>query len=188
LHMGYSRLNKHSIGIEIVNAGWFRKSGSNYVRDRIVKSESEMPTMEPHAHARVGSGTFWWPSYTDKQLEVLDDVTQGIISEYNILDITTHEQIDTRGWKTDPGPAFPLERYKRLLMTTQNDRSVDSDKYEVAASRLNVRNGPGTSFEVINSVSRGQIVEVIDKRNDWARIDIDGNDDGWVSDAYIRRA
>lgn len=187
-HMGYSSLNKHSIGIEIVNAGWFRKSGSNYVRDRIVKPESEMPPMEPYAHSRVGSGTFWWPSYSDKQLEVLDNITEEIVAQYNILDITSHEQIDTRGWKTDPGPAFPIERYKRLLMTTQNNRSLDSDKYEVAASRLNVRSGPGTSFSVIDSVSRGQMVKVIDMRNDWARVDINGNDDGWVSEAFIRRA
>lgn len=186
-HMGYNGLNNHSIGIEIVNAGWFRKDGNTYYRDRLRKSASQMPPMEPHRHAAVGGGTFWWPKYTDQQLEALDEITEDILGAYDILDVTTHEEIDTRGWKTDPGPAFPLERYKRLMTTTQPHRDLDGDRYQVTARRLNVRFGPGTSFDIAASVSRGDIVEVIDTRGSWARIDIDGNDDGWVHEAYIRR-
>lgn len=186
-HMGYSGLNSHSIGIEIVNAGWFRKDGNVYYRDNIRKNASQMPPMEEHRHARVGGGPFWWPKYTEQQLDAVEALTTDILAEYGILDIVTHEEIDTRGWKTDPGPAFPLERYKRLMTTTVPHRDLDSDSYQVTAGTLNVRGGPGTQFEAMGKVHRGDIVEVIDMRGDWARIDHNGNDDGWVHEAYIRR-
>jgi len=185
-HMGYSGLNNHSIGIEIVNAGWFRKDGDTYYRDNLRRHSSQMPPMEPHRHARVGGGTFWWPKFTTQQLDVLDGLTEDILAQYNILDIVTHEQIDTRGWKTDPGPAFPMDRYTRLLHRANMNRDEDEDLYQVTASKLNVRQGPGTNFSVDGTVRRGDIVSVIDERGDWMRIDRDGNTDGWVHEAYIR--
>lgn len=185
-HMGYNGLNNHSIGIEIVNAGWFRKDGDVYYRDKLRKKASQMPPMEPHKHSRVGGGTFWWPKYTEAQLDVLDDLTAAILANYNILDIVTHEEIDTRGWKTDPGPAFPMERYTRLLRTTNNNRADDGDPHQVTAKELNVRGGPGTQFGVMREIHRGDVVDVIAEHGDWRRIDQDGNDDGWVHGAYLR--
>lgn len=186
-HMGYNGLNNHSIGIEIVNAGWFRKDGNTYYRDNLRKPASQMPPMVEHRHSRVGGGTFWWPRYTTQQLEALDALTSDIIEEYDILDIVSHEEIDTRGWKTDPGPAFPMERYKRLLVTNTPNRDLDGDRYQVTAGTLNVRSGPGTQFNIMTEVHRGDVVEVIDERGDWRRIDLEGNDDGWVHEAYLRR-
>lgn len=186
-HMGYNGLNNHSIGIEIVNAGWFRKEGNTYYRDNLRKHASDMPPMEEHRHARVGGGSFWWPKYTSQQLEVLDDLTRDILEEYDILDIVSHEEIDTRGWKTDPGPAFPMERYTRLLHQANMDRDDDSDPYQVTAGSLNVRGGPGTEFSKIGKIKRGDIVNVIDESGVWKRIDLDGNDDGWVHGGYLRR-
>lgn len=186
-HMGYNGLNQHSIGIEIVNAGWFRKDGTTYYRDNIRKKASQMPPMIMQPHRRVGSGDLWWPKYTDQQLDAVEGLTRDILAEYDIIDIVSHEEIDTRGWKTDPGPAFPMERYKRLLSTGTPHRDLDGDRYQVTAGSLNVRSGPGTSFSVMGKVRRGDIVNVIDKRGDWARLDHDGNDDGWVHEAYIRR-
>lgn len=186
--MGYNGLNHYSIGIEIVNAGWFRKDGTTYYRDKLRKPASQMPPMEPHPHPRVGGGIFWWPSYTEKQLSVVEDLTEDILATYDILDIVTHEEIDTRGWKTDPGPAFPMDRYKRLLHVANLNRDDDSDPYQVTAGTLNVRSGPDANFEKIGEVHRGDIVNVIDERGVWKRIDQDGNDDGWVHGGYLRRA
>jgi len=185
-HMGYNGLNQYSIGIEIVNAGWFRKSGTTYFRDNIRRKESDMPRMGAYTNSRVGSGTFWWPEYPDKQLEAVEALTRDIISEYGIIDIVSHEEIDTRGWKTDPGPMFPMDRYKRLL-TLSEPREDTTDAYQVTAGSLNVRQGPGTNFSVINSVHRGDIVGVVDARGSWRRIDLNGNDDGWVHEAYLRK-
>ena len=179
-HMGYTGLNSHSIGIEIVNLGWMRKSGKYYVRDDLQIHQRNMPNMVEAENARVGSGTLYWPSYTKMQLDALEQLTADLIAEYPIMDVVSHEEIDTRGWKTDPGPAFPMNRYKKLL----GGRDLDDDKYMVTASKLNVRGGPGTSFEKVgNALKKGAEVNVSGVHGDWMRI----SDDGWVHGAYLRR-
>lgn len=179
-HMGYTGLNNYAIGIEIVNAGWLNKGPQNYFRDGLT-----MPLATPVVegkNARVGGGTYYWPAYPEKQLSSVIDVTKDLIEEYNILDIVSHEEIDTRGWKTDPGPAFPMERFKRLLLASPH-RDLDVDRYEVTASELNTRTGPGTAFPSTSTIVRGTIVSVEQKNGDWCRID----SDHWVHGAYLRR-
>lgn len=179
-HMGYSGLNNHSIGIEIVNPGWFRKSGNNYVRDNISVPVKRFPNAVEAPNPRVGSGMLYWPLYTDAQLESLDAITQELLDAYSIVDIVSHEEIDTRGWKTDPGPAFPMNRYKALL----GGRDTDADSYQVTASKLNVRSGPGGHYAKLGAgLKRGTIVEAQGQSGRWIRI----SSDGWVHGGYLRR-
>ena len=179
-HMGYSGLNSHSIGIEIVNPGWFRKSGNYYVRDNLRVPVSRFPYAIEAPNARAGSGTFYWPRYTEQQLDAVESITRELIDVYPIIDIVSHEEIDTRGWKTDPGPAFPMNRYKRLL----GGRDQDADQYMVTASTLNVRGGPSTRFaQVRDPLPRGSIVEAMGQEGRWVRI----SEDGWVYGGYLRR-
>lgn len=179
-HMGYSGLNSHSIGIEVVNLGWLRRSGDFYVRDNLKIPVRKLETIEA-PNPRVGSGKLYWPLYTNAQIEALETLTKELVEKYNIIDIVSHEEIDTRGWKTDPGPAFPMQRFKNLL----SHRDLDGDEYVVTASSLNVRGGPGTRYEkVAEPLKRGQVVTSQDVRGDWVRI----SEDGWVHGGYLRRA
>jgi len=189
-HMGYSGLNSHSIGIEIVNVGWLKDEGNMWVRrnsrGQVEASMSKSAKGVVMANARVGGGKFFWPAYPDKQLEAVGDITDDILEEYNILDIVSHEEIDTRGWKTDPGPSFPMDEYKRLVRENPH-RDLDSDAYQVTASSLNVRSGPGSNYGKITSVLRGDIVLVVEADGKWKRIDLNGNEDGWVHGGYLRK-
>ena len=188
--MGYSGLNAHSIGIEIVNVGWLRDEGNRWVRrnahGKIVASMPKSAKGIIAKNARVGGGEFFWPEYPEKQLSSVADVTEDILEEYSILDIVSHEEIDKRGWKTDPGPSFPMDEYKRLVMDAPH-RDLDADSYQVTASSLNVRSGPSSSFGVLASVRRGDIVLVVETDGKWMRLDLDGNSDGWVHGGYLRR-
>jgi N-acetylmuramoyl-L-alanine amidase len=182
-HMGYKGLNNYSIGIEIVNIGWLRQLGNGQFQDAYGNTRTEADF--PHglvfaASPRAGSGTFAWPRYTPEQLAAVDSLTEALCDKYSIIDIVSHEEIDTRGWKTDPGPAFPMQLLKRHLAS---DRGDDSERYEVTASSLRVRSGPGAQFDTLRNINRGTSVEVIDRNGEWAQID----EDGWVHSGYLRR-
>jgi len=51
----------------------------------------------------------------------------------------------------------------------------------VDAGVLNIRNGPGTNFDVVSSLSQGDRVTVIETSGGWSRI----TNEGWVSSAYL---
>lgn len=183
-YMGYTGLNSHSIGIEIVNIGWLRRISNDMYQDAYgnKKTAASFPNgLVEAAHPTVGSGVFYWPNYTEAQLNAVENLTKDLIKTYPIIDVVSHEEIDNRGWKTDPGPAFPMKRMKRHLVS---DRGEESEKFTVTASRLNVRGGPGTRFSVIDSLSHGKMVEITERNGSWARI----SDDGWVHSSYLRRA
>lgn len=186
---GYTGLNSYSIGIEIVNIGWLRKVGDHTYKDaygNTVKDDDSIGALKDglvvSPHPRVGSGTFYWPTYPKAQLDAVQELTESLIRDYGIEDIISHEEIDTRGWKTDPGPAFPMNRFKALLP----ERNQDDDKYEVISDTpLNVRSGPGTRFGVLTTLPRGTSVTVEDIEGRWGRVD--SYPKGWVHMGYLRR-
>jgi N-acetylmuramoyl-L-alanine amidase len=160
-----------------------RQLSNGYLQDAYgnTKNEDDFPHGIVYAPCvRAGSGTFAWPRYTPEQLSAVDDLTAALCQKYSIMDIVSHEEIDTRGWKTDPGPAFPMQLVKRHLTT---DRGNDFEKWEVTASSLRVRSGPGSQYETVRSLVTGQQVEVINRNSEWVQID----NDGWVHGGYLRR-
>lgn len=94
---GRDKLNDWSIGIELVNLGWATK---------------ELPQWDV-----VTIGDDEWQAYPELQLAALDDVVDALLEAYPaIAEIVGHEDICIpRGRKKDPGPAFPMERYRALL-------------------------------------------------------------------------
>lgn len=126
-YKGTSGLNDHSIGFEITNVGWLRKQANGTFTDwtgrrtyREGEGDLKGRDLIAQPHPRVGGGMLYWPSYPEAQLAAVELATRAVLGAYDIEDIVSHEEIDTRGWKTDPGPAFPMQRFKRLL---GNDRS-----------------------------------------------------------------
>lgn len=180
-YQGYNGLNSHSIGIEIVNIGWLRKVGNDSYQDAYGNIRSlDHEDLIKAPCARAGSGDFYWPIYKKAQLDAVEELTKELILEYDIIDIVSHEEIDTRGWKTDPGPAFPMNRFKSLIQ----ERGIDYEMYEVISDTpLNVRLGPGTRFGIVMELAKGTPVMVEDVQGSWARI----NDSHWVHKNYLRK-
>ena len=53
---------------------------------------------------------------------------------------------------------------------------------------LNIRSGPGVEFNTIaDPLTLGTRVTLLDARNRWSKVDVDGDNDieGWVYNKYI---
>ena len=56
--------------------------------------------------------------------------------------------------------------------------SNQPELYEILADNLNVRKGPGTNYEVISSVKKGDVYTIIEKENDFGKLK---SGLGWIS-------
>jgi uncharacterized protein YraI len=56
----------------------------------------------------------------------------------------------------------------------------------VATSNVNVRSGPGTGYGIVDTLRRGEPVEIVQCQGSWCYIEKAGPD-GWVSANYLSR-
>jgi N-acetylmuramoyl-L-alanine amidase len=184
-HAGPSRfgsltdLNTHSIGIEFCNPGWLKPNGANrwvdYHGNRRSSDELEdYGGFIESPHPRVGSATYAWPLFTDAQVAKGLEIARAIVAKYDIRAVVTHEEIDTRGWKTDPGPAF--EQHQRAFVDLLDSGEAEPARvYAVNATRLNLRGGPGTGYDTIDPpghLPRGTRVTIIRQDGNWGFVEV----------------
>jgi len=64
---------------------------------------------------------------------------------------------------------------------------VGTDLREVTGDLVNMRDGPGTDFSVIDKLSRGSIVNVLEAGTDgWVRVEVETTGlSGWMSDQFL---
>lgn len=123
----------------------------------------------------------------------------ALIAKYDIQDIITHEEIDKRGWKTDPGPAFPQPMFKDLL-GQDFDTDQPAPSYRVIANRLNFRGGPDGDADKVDPpgfLPEGTTVEIIRRSGVWAFVTVSGvpggagalevGMKGWIHTDYVER-
>lgn len=200
VYHGRSGVNGFSIGIEIVNPGYhFKAADGGWLGwDRKPVSAAKLapfPGMIEAQDPWVGSARQYWPLFPEDQLKAVETLTKALLKTYrSLVDIVGHRDIDTvRRWKVDPGPAFPMKRFLRLI--DHRDDTVIPATYvvETTGGRLNVRGGPGTSFDTLDwgPLRNGQQVERLEARGEWYLIRrwIDGvPHQGWVYAAYLAPA
>ncbi|MDD5092298.1 MAG: SH3 domain-containing protein [Candidatus Wallbacteria bacterium] len=63
--------------------------------------------------------------------------------------------------------------------------SEKAQQATVTATSLNVRSGPGTSYSIIDCLSNGVTVPVLDSSNGWYKIITPNNITGWSSSGYL---
>ena len=189
-HAGRSRwkgrtgLNQYSIGIEIVNAGPLTKHADNHYRTHFGKviSDPAEVVIAAHKHQRE---TRYWHNYTEAQLARVEELTMALLDEYPQIDeIVGHDDI-AKGRKSDPGPAFPMERYVALVDARREDRP---QQMVVTAPRLNVREGPGANYDKLDGVGpfvRGTEVKILEREDPWVFVSTASDEEGWVSSHYL---
>jgi len=76
-----------------------------------------------------------------------------------------------------------------LIATTQSTTIPDSigDIRTVSGNRVNVRGGPSTSHGVVNKLTRGASVEILEDNGDgWVLMQpVDGGESGWIADFLL---
>lgn len=189
--MGRSGVNNFSIGFEFVNPGYFvLKNGHLYdAYDNKVSATraAEYDLSIKGRNPKVGSGVYIWPGYNKPQIDAGVAAFEAICEAYDIQHVATHEEVDVRGWKTDPGPAFPMNRF--VIKGDVNDRSDGGSRCEerktVSASKLRVRKGPGIMHGVITVLPRGSKVCVLEDTGAWSRVEYAPGKQGWLADKHI---
>ncbi|MDH5424988.1 MAG: N-acetylmuramoyl-L-alanine amidase [Gammaproteobacteria bacterium] len=186
---GRKGYNKYSIGIEIDNAGILKPNGSGKYVSWFNKTYS--PDEVIKAKHRNSGAEQYWHQYTEEQINAVFEICECLCENYAIREILGHEEIAPQR-KTDPGPAFPLERLR--LTVFENDREQESvaaggqqlAKFaRVTTPLLNIRKGPGISFEkTAEPLIIDSRVEVIESDNDWTKVRY--SVEGWVSTKYLQ--
>jgi N-acetylmuramoyl-L-alanine amidase len=195
---GYTDLNAHSIGVEIVNYG------GTPLFDHVTRIPLTREGASMHRHldndGPAGAAHKWiqaihpldqgkqpmlWQKYTAPQFEVLDLLVPLLVDTYNLRDVVGHEDIAIpSGRKDDPGPAFPLDHYRKFA---DHGNAGGEGRYLVVSEDLNVRGGPGTSFSVIGKLLRGDSVKVLKFDEKWALI-VHGTARAWVHGSFLMKA
>ncbi len=95
-----------------------------------------------------------------------------------------------------------IDRIEDVLLTTRRDdvavaapapveaaaapvAEPQADLRQIAGSRVNMRQGPGTQHSVVTKLGRGDSVEVLRREGDWLKLRVtDSRQIGWIA-AYL---
>ena len=188
---GLTSLNQYSIGIEIANYGWLDRQGDgSFKRPETSRFKAKDVTI-----GRMPGGTEekGWENYTAEQLASVEAATLALLDHYPaIREIVGHQEI-APGRKFDPGPAFPLQRFKNLVLGRGDDALDGPDgpapeRFEATAS-LNIRGGPGIEFAPleVSPLKIGTKVVKLDEQGDWYFVSLAKAraQKGWVNRRYL---
>lgn len=174
--------NKYSIGIELDNAGPLTKSGNSYI-STFGKSypESEV-ILGKHRNEQTER---YWHAFTETQIRTCYDICNALIAKYNIKFILGHEEI-CPGRKTDPGPAFPLDKLRNdLLLDIRKDSDAQPTHGVVNATLLNFRQSPSVSAPLqANPLQKNVAVTILEEKDGWFRVRTEI--EGWVKKEFIQ--
>lgn len=180
---GLSGLNSYSIGIEMDNAGPLKKVGNKYQAWFGTLYAEDEVVLAKH---KLEDESRWWHAYTEVQIQKALELAQLLVRHYGLKDVVGHEDI-APDRKRDPGPAFPLENVRASVLGREEE---EPEHYEVTASTLNIRSGPGVEFPAAaEPLKRGTEVVLLEKRDRWNKVELvkNGDIEGWVHNQFLAK-
>ena len=192
-HAGESRLgnrtdlNKYSIGIEIVNAGFLTEksdgSFTTWYGDPVNKEDAVLLKHKNESKEK------YWHTYTKNQIDSVKVLCDTLCDVFGIKYIVGHDDISP-GRKQDPGPAFPVEKIKSQLLdnrkeaTSSATASQQKDFGVVKVNKLNIRQGGNMqAAKVAMPITKDQNVEIIEEKDGWYKVET--KIQGWVNGDHI---
>lgn len=182
-HQDRSGMNRYSIGIEMDNAGIVTPSGSHYVSWFGRKYPAEETMKAVHRNEDFER---YWHVYTEAQINAAYELCEALTKAYPVKYILGHEEVSP-GRKSDPGPAFPLDKLRQRLL--EKDRSEEEaadtpEAAEVAVDSLNFRESPSAeSGKVSKPLRKGMQLKILDKQGSWYKVAVEQQ--GWVMGTFI---
>lgn len=135
--------------------------------------------------AADGTQYFGWIKMTD--VEYAPDYKPQSETNNTTKSAETTKRSETTTKKTAETTAKPAETTTKASETTTY-KYTSTGSYSVSDSvgdSLNVRKGPGTSYDVVKELSIGDKVTVVEWNGNWAHITVNGEDVGYVSGTYL---
>jgi N-acetylmuramoyl-L-alanine amidase len=175
-HAGYSwwegdrSLNTYSIGIELDNAGFLKKSNGNWVRKDTIIPEKGVK-LDTHWRESRERG---WERFTKPQLAVTLEIVRALKERYgSIVEILGHDDVNLRE-RLDPGPLFPMERFRRKIfgrkkpLTAKFEIDREAHLYMNDEGRL-----PNANQQAQNDLlPLGSTVKVLRNAGNWTLVDV----------------
>lgn len=182
-----TRLNKYSIGIEIVNAGFLTEksdgSFTTWYGDPVNKEDAVLLKHKNESKEK------YWHTYTKNQIDSVKVLCETLSDEFGIEYIVGHDDISP-GRKQDPGPAFPIEKIRSQLLdnrkeaTSSATASKQKDFGVVKVDKLNIRQGGNMqAAKVALPITKDQNVEIIEEKDGWYKVET--KIQGWVNGDFI---
>jgi N-acetylmuramoyl-L-alanine amidase len=178
--------NKYSVGIELVNSGPLTKSGNLY---RSWFGAAYNPSEIIEAVHRNQTAPMFWHIYTEEQISVVTEMCRLLVETYGMKYILGHEEIAPVN-KIDPGPAFPLDRLRNLLLGA--GRKGDGPETQlksakVTADILNIRDTPDPNGKMVaKPLTKGAKVKILEESNGWYKVSVELT--GWVYSKFIENS
>lgn len=182
---GLTGLNRHAIGIELVNGGRLMPKGAQWVcpvdMRTVPEEDVRMAVHRNESHVSA------WHEYTEQQLEVCLQIASLLVNTYGLQDVLGHDDIAPLR-KSDPGPAFPMSSFRARAMG-RRDETLDT---YITSTDLNIRSGPGAGYSLLaKPLPAGTNVFSLKQEGNWAFVEVlnvvHGITDleGWVSRKYL---
>jgi N-acetylmuramoyl-L-alanine amidase len=181
---GLTGFNMHSIGIEQANWGYWRPG----IKPATYQGAVDAGWLRAVHQSGKGAAMLWEP-YPEKLVLASLDLCRWLIKEIpTIKYILGHDDIALFRGKVDPGPAFPMERFRALL--SGEDLSKPANYKVISTDNLNVRALPSGSAEKLKWAAEGlppgTVVKLLNTEGNWSMVQV-GENKGWVYTNYIRR-